>query len=146
MRYLAIIQVLFGIAIFIFSYAIVTHIDLVQDRISSPGEIIADYIPPDPSPELILLILSLVITICGIIQKRYHIKLALFQTIAGLIMIVIFIILSIKASQVGHLGGIFMLAYISLVLGPVVSFIGIFQVINWIPSKFRQGKPDRNCS
>jgi hypothetical protein len=140
MKLFGFFQVLFGLAIYIFSYDLTTKYSMWMRGLinRSPNEIVLDFIPKSATVEFILLGLGLMVLIFGFLQMKANIRGGSLQIVAGLITGIIYIILSVRALTVNGYGDFFILSYVSLVLGPIVSLIGIYQIVIWIIGKIRK--------
>ncbi len=102
--------------------------------------------PADSSAEFILVIFGLVIIICGYIQLRRQVKYAALQIVSGLITVIAFTILGIRAATLGYYehSHLYYYVYLMIIPGFATALLGILQIVRVILLEY--GKRNTICS
>jgi hypothetical protein len=139
-------QIIFGTLV-VMIVKILSDLKAGEPFISSSGEIWIGF-PADSNAEYILVILGLLITICGYIQRRTQVKYATLQVISGLIIVITFTALGIRATALGYLerSHLYYFVYLLIIPGSAVALLGIIQFVRAILLKYGKNSAISNIS
>ena len=141
---LSVIQIITGVSAALF-VKILADSKAGEPFIPPQGEIWAGP-PADSSAEFILVILGLLITICGYLQIRRRVNYAALQVISGLIIVITFTVLVIRAATLGYYeqSHLYYYVYLLVIPGFAAALLGIVQLLRAILLKYR--KRDTICN